>query len=403
VIWGRDREERFQDRLATNYYIEAETAPNVWQVVANSNDRAAVGQTPTEENTSPERKILLATQARLTEQLAQYGSSMPVYAGTFATPEPTFRLERGDPMRPAERLPAGAPKSISPPLDLSIDSAESERRISFARWLGDPQNPLPARVMVNRAWHYHFGRGLVPTPSDFGFQGGLPSHPALLEWLAHQYRGAGYRLKPIHKLIVTSSTYRQANTPQAKAEAIDRNNTLLWHRSPRRLEAESLRDAMLFTSSSLDFTMGGPGYNVWEKNTNYVVVFKPRSKLGPDTFRRMVYQFKPRSQHDSTFGAFDCPDASLVTPRRNSSITAIQALNLLNSDFVLEQSDRLADRIKKETGSNTKQQVERSFLLTLNRPPTDIERAAGVRLVAQHGLSSLTRALYNANEFVYVP
>ena len=276
-------------------------------------------------------------------------------------------------MRPAERVAPGPPRSISPPLVMSLDVAESERRLQFAHWLGHPDNPLPARVMVNRAWHYHFGRGLVATPSDFGFQGGSPSHPALLDWLANEYKNNGYHLKPIHRLVVMSNTYRQSGQAQSKASALDRDNKWLWHRQPRRLEAEPIRDAMLFTSGSLDLTPGGPGYSVWEKNTNYVVVFTPRSDVGPDTFRRMVYQFKPRSQHDSTFGAFDCPDASLVTPRRNASTTALQALNLLNSAFVLDQAERLANRVKREAGEPLDRQIDRMFVLTLSRAATPRE------------------------------
>ncbi len=178
--------------------------------------------------------------------------------------------------------------------------------------------------MVNRVWHYHFGRGIVATPSDFGFNGAPPSHPELLDWLAAVYIANGWRLKPIHRLIVLSATYRQSSRLDAKAQAVDRDNRLLWRLSPRRLEAESIRDAILATSGRLDPRMGGPGYNIWEKNTNYVAVYRPRAELGPDDFRRMVYQFKPRSQQDPTFGAFDCPDAALVAPRRNVSTTAFR-------------------------------------------------------------------------------
>ncbi len=402
VVWGRDREEKYIDRMPTIYYIEVETAPNVWRLVSSSSDRAANGQVA-EPPSNPRRKELLGRREELTTRLANTSPSIQVYAGTFSKPDPTHRLERGDPMRPAERVSPGAPKAIRPPLDFPVDAPEAERRLGFARWLGDPANPLPARVMVNRAWHYHFGRGLVGTPSDFGFQGGVPSHPALLDWLADSYRANGYRLKPIHRLIVTSATYRQSGRADPKALAIDRDNRLLWHRPPHRLEAESIRDAMLFASGSLDLTMGGPGYSVWEKNTNYVVVFTPKSTLGPDTFRRMVYQFKPRSQHDPTFGAFDCPDGSLVAPRRNASTTALQALNLLNSGFVLDQADRLAGRLKRDVGDAPDRQIDRAFRLVLSRPPSAHEREAAMTLVKAQGLPTLARALLNANEFVYVP
>ena len=228
--------------------------------------------------------------------------------------------------------------------------------------------------MVNRVWHYHFGRGIVATPSDFGFNGAPPSHPELLDWLAASYIANGWRLKPIHRLIVLSSTYRQSSRLDAKAHAVDRDNRLLWRMSPRRLEAESIRDAILATSGRLDPRMGGPGYNIWEKNTNYVAVYKPRAELGPDDFRRMVYQFKPRSQQDPTFGAFDCPDAALVAPRRNVSTTALQALNLLNAGFIIQQAGFLADRLRTEAGADPSRQAERGFPPGL-RPRPDGRRA----------------------------
>ncbi len=401
IVWARDREGRYNDRLPTTYYIEVETSPDVWKVVASSSDRSAAGQAV--EPAKNELKDLASRRDDLVQKLANFSPTMSIYAGTFTTPEATFRLERGDPMRPAERIVPSAPRSISPSLVLTADTPESQRRAAFARWLGDGNNPLPARVMVNRVWHYHFGRGLLPTPSDFGYQGGTPSHPALLDWLADAYRANGFHLKPIHKLIVMSNTYRQSGQAQPKASEIDRDNKLLWHRPPHRLEAEAIRDAMLASSGSLDLTSGGPGYSVWEKNTNYVVVFTPLKDLGNDTFRRMVYQFRPRSQHDTTFGAFDCPDASFVTPRRNASTTALQALNLLNSGFVLDQSERLASRVKREAGDSTDRQVERMFVLAFGRQPTPREVAAAQKIVQSDGLATLGRAIYNANEFVFVP
>jgi len=403
VVWGRDREGRYADRLTTGYTVEVETAPAVWRVVASSRDRAAIGQTVKEGGSQARCAELDSRRAALIAKLASYSPTTPAYAGTFTTPEPTHRLERGDPMRPSERVAPGAPRSIQPPLELAADAPEAERRLAFARWLGDPANPLPARVMVNRAWHYHHGRGLVGTPSDLGFQGGLPTHSALLDWLAETYRRGGYRLKPIHRIILLSSTYRQSSRPDTKALGVDRDNRSLWRHTPRRLEAESIRDAMLSVSGALDTSMGGPGYNVWEKNANYVVVFTPRSTLGPDAFRRMVYQFRPRGHHDPTFGAFDCPDTSLVAPRRNASTTALQALNLLNGGFAVDQADRLADRLRREVGTGVELQVDRAFRLAFARPPTPGESASAVSLVRRHGLPSLGRALFNANEFVYAP
>src|SRR5262249_25387189 len=154
-----------------------------------------------------------------------------------------------------------------------------------ARWLGRPDNQLTARVLVNRVWHYHFGQGIVSTPSDFGYNGGRPSHPELLDWLASEFVRGGWRLQPLHPLILLPAASRQSGRPDAQALAVDRQNRLLWRMTPRRLEAEALRDTILAVSGKLDRRMGGPGYNLWEKNTNYVVVFKPKADLGPDEFR----------------------------------------------------------------------------------------------------------------------
>lgn len=412
IVWGRDREGQFSDRLATEYHIEAASAPGQWRVVASSVDRVAFRAGERPGNGEPagltselaaQRKEWLQRQAELRARLAQLGATISVYAGMFTQPGPTQLLRRGDPMQPALEVSPGGIAAVPPRLVISKDAPERDRRVALAKWIGDPSNPLPARVMVNRVWYHHFGQGIVSTPSDFGYNGGRPSHPELLDWLASRYIAGGWRLKPLHRLIVLSSTYRQSSQIDAKAQSVDKQNQLLWHIPLRRLEAESIRDAILCCSGKLDPTMGGPGYNIWEKNSNYVAVYKYRGELGPDTFRRMVYQFKPRSQQDPTFGAFDCPDAALVAPRRYSSTTALQALNLLNSAFVLQQSALLAERLQQDAGTDPAHQVDRGFALTFGRSPSPAQRTAAVSLIRTHGTSAFCRALYNANEFVFVP
>ena len=409
IVWGRDRDGAYIDRLATQYFVELEVELGVWSVVASSLDRipidapADLDDSSADPETTSRRLTLNERRKAIRDELAERAAALKVYAGRFEPPDVTHRLERGDPMRRAEPVGPGTLGVLKPALKMRPDAPDPERRLALARWLGDPENPLPARVMVNRVWMHHFGRGLLATPGDFGFQGGEPSHPELLDWLADQYRRAGFRLKPLHRLIVTSSAYRQGGRLAPKAEAIDRDNRLLWRKSPRRLEAESLRDAILAVSGSLDRRVGGPGYTLWEKNTNYVVVFTPMAKLGPETFRRMVYQFKPRSQADPTFGAFDYPDAALVAPRRNVSTTALQALNLLNSPFLIDQAARFAARIEREAARNPGAQVERAFLLAFGRSPHPRESEAALRVVREAGLPALARALYNSNEFIQIP
>jgi mono/diheme cytochrome c family protein len=330
-------------------------------------------------------------------------TTISVYVGSFTQPGPTHILRRGDPMQPEAEVTPSAIAALRPTLVLPPNAAERDRRIGLARWIGDSANPLPARVMVNRVWHYHFGQGIVATPSDFGYKGGALSHPDLLDWLARRYVEEGWRLKPLHRLILLSATYRRSGRLNAAAQAVDNQNRLVWRMPPRRLEAESIRDAILACSGRLDTAMGGPGFNIWEKNTNYVAVYQPRLELGPDTFRRMVYQFKPRSQQDPTFGAFDCPDAALVAPRRYTSTTALQALNLQNSPFILQQASFFAQRLRREAGAISTLQVDRGFALAFGRAPSSTQRRAAAALIDSHGTPAFCRALYNANEFVFVP
>jgi hypothetical protein len=342
---------------------------------------------------------------RLTARMTALDGPVPVYAGTFRmAPEPIYLLKRGDVMQREALVSPGAIPAVRPAFALKKGGAsESDRRLALADWIAHADNPLAPRVMVNRLWHWHFGQGLVNTPSDFGFNGDRPSHPGLLDWLAAEFRAQGGRLKPIHRLIVLSRAYRQASKPVPGAVAVDAGNRLLWRYTPHRLEAEAIRDTILQTSGALNRNMGGPGYHLWTYS-GYVIVYTPKARLGPEEFRRMVYQFKPRLQQDRTFGAFDCPDATGTVPRRNVSTTALQALNLLNDPFVVDQSERFAERVKGEIGSGgLSAQVKRAFWLALGRAPTEVEQSAALKVARSHGLPVLCRALFNTNEFVHVP
>ena len=239
IVWGRDREGVYSDRLATRYRLEVALDPGGWQLVASSEDRQALGDPPSAapetantQSVSPEtvrqRAGLLARQAELRGRLSQLGATMKVYAGTFSQPGPTHLLVRGDPTRKGPEVRPSAIAGIRPSLAMDARVPEADRRAALARWIADPANPLPARVMVNRVWQHHFGRGIVATPSDFGFNGAPPSHPELLDWLASVYIDGGWRLKPIHRLIVLSSTYRQSNRIDAKGQSVDSENRLLW-------------------------------------------------------------------------------------------------------------------------------------------------------------------------------
>jgi mono/diheme cytochrome c family protein len=380
IVWGRDRQKQFTDRLPIQYKIEISHEPNRWEKVASWEDH--------EPYTSP------ATPERM------------VYGGRFVQPGPTYRLNRGDPMQPREQVGAEGLSALKPllgSLGLPPDAPEQQRRLALAHCIARPDNPLTARVIVNRLWHYHFGNGIVATPSDFGRMGTPPTHPELLDWLATELVRNGWRLKPIHRLILLSNTYRQSSLPNPRGLAADAGDRFLWRYPPRRLEAEAIRDSILESSDVLDLTMYGKGFSAFEPNDNYVRVYVPKETWGPADWRRMVYMNKVRREQDGVFGAFDAPDAGQVCPRRSRSTTPLQALNLLNSSFLVQQSDLLARRVERESRPETLDHVRRAFLITLGRTPSSDEAAAGEKLIRQHGLPSLCRALFNANEFLFIP
>jgi len=422
IAWGRDRDGVYADRLATRYRIDVWTAGYEWVTVASSEDRVPFGsQVPVAPpGLAPgDREAwakLTKTQAELLARAAKLERAGLVYAGAFASPEPTFRMHRGDAMQPRESIGPGAIAAFGSKLEIPADATDPQRRLALARWITDPSHPLTARVIVNRLWQGHFGTGLVDTPSDFGRNGGKPTHPELLDWLASELvvpspsslsgKGAGgldssWSLKRIHRLIVTSATYRQSSRTNAAGNEKDAQSRLLWRYPPRRLEAEAIRDSILFVSGKLDPTMGGPGFSLFEPNSNYVRVYKPKERFGPDEFRRMIYMHKTRMQADGTFGAFDCPDGGQITPKRNASTTPLQALNLLNGAFLLQQADFLSARAKVNCDTPVSQ-VRQVFRLAFQRLPTAAEEIAAVKLVETHGLAALCRAMLNANEFLYV-
>ena len=282
------------------------------------------------------------------------------------------------------------------------DRPEGERRLALAEWITHPDNPLTRRTIVNRLWHHHFGQGIVTTPSDFGLGGDRPSHPELLDWLATEFQRNGWRLKPVHRLIVMSATYRQASLAQdPKAAGLDSSNRLLWRQNPRRLDAESLRDSVLAVSGKLDLTMGGPGFKDFDYVEAYAPIYNYVSPDKSELWRRSIYRFVVRTTPHTFMAALDCPDPANLTPARNRTTTATQALALSNNEFMLRQARHLATRVENEGGPGAAG-VDRTFALAFQRAPTASERQAAVSLVNEQGLFALCRALLNANEFAYL-
>ena len=400
VVWARDRTGQFEDRTATHYTVEVREAPGRWTVVAGSQDRLPIGVEGGVDGPSSASLELTSriVDAEARRRALQSTPAAMAYAGKLEQPGPTHRLYRGDVLSKRELV---APDTLAAlgTLNLDVDAPEAERRVALARAIADPANPLTARVMANRVWHHHFGTGIVSTPGDFGANGGEPSHPELLDWLAGELVGSGWSVKALHRVILNSSTYRQASTPSAIGLRRDADSRLLWRFPPRRLEAEVIRDCLLQLSGSLDLKMGGPGFSTFEPNTNYVRVYTPRDSLGPPEWRRMIYMHKVRMERAPLFGSFDLPDAGQVCSKRGASTTAIQALNLFNGSFVMDQSQRMAALLEEAGGDP----VRRAYMRAYGRSPDEEEARAAAAFIAEQGLLAFCRALLNSNELVFLP
>jgi Protein of unknown function (DUF1553)/Protein of unknown function (DUF1549)/Planctomycete cytochrome C len=337
-----------------------------------------------------------------------------VYAGTSQLkptdkPRTIHVLKRGDINQPLEEAqPAALAFLKRHPGQLSIEDLQQEgqRRAALARWISNEQNSLAWRSIANRVWHYHFGRGIVDTPSDFGNMGSPPTHPLLLDWLARGLQTSGGSLKTLHRRIVTSGTYRQSSAQQPLNVEIDADNKYLWRMHRSRLEAEQVHDALAQIAGSADLAMGGksvrqfiqtPGIHV-TPNVDYQN-FNPDD---PANYRRSVYRFVFRTLPDPFMESLDCADASQLTPARTVSVTPLQALTMLNDNFVIRQSERLAERLISEASDNPDARITRLFECTLLRPPRPAEAIALRTYLEKHGLANACRLLLNCNEFMFV-
>jgi hypothetical protein len=360
------------------------------------------------EALGPERRTELEAALEELSRLRRGLEALPpvplAYAAVAREPGPTFVFPRGDVEQKGEQVAAGALSCVEmlPPLALGFDAPEGLRRRRLAAWIASPENPLTARVLANRIWHHHFGRGLVGTPNDFGSNGEPPSHPELLDWLASELIAQGWSVKSLQRAIVLSSAYRQSSAFHARAAALDAENRLLWRFSPRRLEAEAVRDAVLFTSGELNLAMGGPSLRPFTIEVFGSNLYTPTDPPEPEFQRRTVYRMNVQSARSPLLDAFDCPDPSVKTPRREVTTTPLQALSLMNGSFVLRQACRLAERLAKDAGSDAEAQVELAFRLAFARRPAAWEAAEAVALAREHGLEKLCWVLFNAGEFVHV-
>lgn len=408
IVWSRDRGGQFKDRIATDYVFEGSPDGDVWKPLASSADRKPlVSEDPNAFITrlSPEDQIrargLLEVVQGGQDRIRQLTSGPSVWLGTFNQPTNVHRLYRGEPLQPREVVGPDA-VAVLGSLGLQADVPERERRLRLAEWLTRPGNPLVARVLVNRVWHYLFGTGLVDTPSDFGANGGRPTHPELLDWLADDFVRNGWSIKRLQRQILLSRAFQQSSSPRDDGLRADAGARLLWRFPPRRLEAEAIRDSILAASGALDLRMGGPGFHLQIVEEDNVYRYFPKESFGQSEFRRMVYLARIRQEQDSVFGSFDCPSGNQVISRRTRSNTPLQALNLFNSTFVLQQADLLADRLRIEAGLEPVRQVNLAFRHAYGRVPDRLEQEVSMALVNQSGLPALCRALFNTSEFLFV-
>ena len=327
------------------------------------------------------------------------------YVGKRENVGATRRLVRGDVKNPAEAVPPGGlscVKHVPADFGMPSDAPEARRRLKLAEWIIDPRNPLTARVMANRLWHYHFGQGIVATPNDFGFNGDRPSHPALLDFLAASLVDGGWSLKHLHKLTVTSAAYRQSAANRAEAAARDADNRLLWRFSPRRLEGEAVRDAMLFVSRELNGQMNGPSFRPFDVTTHGSDFYHLKDKVGDQFNRRTIYRINVNSGKSPLMDALDCPDPSVKTPLRRVTTTPLQALALMNNSFVQRQAKHFAQRVLRETANDIPRAVDVAYQSAFGRAATREERDQATAHAGRHGMEDLCWVLLNSTEFMYV-
>ena len=352
-----------------------------------------------------ERQRIAAEIGRL-ESRSRLLAGGPAHVTVPRDPGVFHVLARGDWQQKREPVvPAGiaAVSGVKPDWGLKPDAAEGERRKALAAWITDPRNPLTARVIVNRLWTWHFGAGLVPTPSDFGFNGGRPSHPELLDWLASDLQSNSWSLKRLHRRILLSATYRQSSRPSTAAMKRDADNRLLWRQNPRRLEAEAVRDAVLSVAGDLDLKIGGAGFRDWTiKSQGDNETYTVSEGVGPEFNRRALYRTVIRAGTSPLLDVLDCPDPSVAAPRRTVTTTPMQALSLLNDRFMEQSAANFAGRLERELPSDRRGQVARAYRLAFGRAAADEEVRFGERFAREQGMSHLCLVLLNSNEFVYV-
>jgi len=373
------------------FKISMLTDDGTWKQLGHSqHSKKWINQNPQSKN----------AHQRLHQYIATLQKEGPEHSfiGRFIDPVTTKVLYRGSPENPRDEvMPAGFGFLDG---DLGLDSAapDGERRLEFADWLTKAENPLTSRVMVNRIWHHVFGAGIVRTTSDFGLAGVEPTHPELLDWLASEFVGKKWSMKSMIRLLVTSEAFKRSSAPNSLALEKDAGALFLWRYPPRRVEAEVIRDGVLQASGKLNPELGGPSFRIHNVKKTYAQ-WEVVDNYGPQTWRRMLYQERMRRVDDRMFTAFDFPDCGQVRAKRPVSTTPLQALNLMNSQFVVDQAKFIAERAQSDLKGDRESQVRRVFELILSRGPEEDELEA----CREMELQLICRSLINSNEFAFIP
>jgi hypothetical protein len=427
--WNRDYlVDGFTSRLKINSaagYLQAKAKPSDLQKNLDTSRQQlaewltdAIGPTLLEK-----MKTTKSSMSEIEAEISRLPLPKRVYAGTVHKGNGNFRgreglgpreirvLGRGNVTQPGKVVQPGSVPfidQIPARFPLPDNHPEGQRRIALAEWITRDDNPLTWRSIVNRVWHYHFGKGIVDTPNDFGRGGGQPSHPALLDWLATEFRDGGpylqqQSIKSLHRLICNSRTYKQSSQSTSFSDK-DGDNRYLWRMNRRRLSAEEIHDSVLVAADLLDPKMYGPSYQ------DFVIVRPEHSPhyeyhlydpYDPATHRRAVYRFIVRSQPQPFMDTLNCADPSSSVPKRSETLTALQALGMLNNRFMVAMADRFAKRLEGES-TDRQTQIKTAFQLTAGRDPDNAEMELLEGYYDRHGLKNTCRVLFNINEFIFV-
>ncbi len=423
--------ELFKFAFVADYRIETSLDGKTWTEVAHGRDRKPVDRKPINPARGRESPYITHLEYRLLHlgatdaehvrktslrqelasvkrELARVPALPTAWLGK-RDPEkaagPFSVFIGGNPQRSGDEVAPSSLSTLSEVVEayaLEPDSNESQRRRALAEWITDADNPLTPRVLANRIWHYHFGTGIVNTPNDFGYMGGRPSHPELLDFLAAELKENDWKLKALHKQIMLSQTYRQSADWREDGGLVDADSRLLWRFPPRRLSAEEIRDTFLALSDDLNLEIGGPGFRLYHFMRDNVSTYEPLDTHGPETYRRAVYHQNARASVVDLMTEFDQADCTLSTPRRSQTTTPLQALTLMNHSFTLDRAERMADRIEEAAPSDQEAQIRSAYRLAYQRLPEPDEIQVASALVADHGLRALCRAILNSSELIYL-